>query len=506
MKIIFIVISLVLLLNSNLCAEEIQVHSVRDLIVLALENNIGLQVEEANIPSSSEDIAISQAVFDPELFALTQATKTTKPISSSLSLIDTSDTESLSGEVGVRKKYDSGLSATLSLESQWYESNDSSELLDPRYQTALNLSLTQPLLRNFGSEINRTDIQLGRKALTQADLAYQLQAQTLALNVESLVIRLASEMEITHLRQQAVALSDDLFAANRKRYDTGIIPITEVQEAETDLANRQLNLSLARQSLDLTREELARLINYSLDPGQLVTEPLSKQFDFTDYIDLAALLQTAKQKRLDLQSQQINIDRAQLQKNYADNQLKPQLDLQFVAGVNGLSGDERSVQQSRYAGSWWESAGGLSEADGYQWQIGLEFSMPLGNNAAKASYRKASITEKQARYRLLDREAQLKQELRQQLAVIKHSAEQVEIAERFQRLAETSLAQEKRRREEGLSDTFRIIIFQNNMIDAKVNYINALQQRQQARAKLNFITGTILEKHAILLQQQHKEM
>lgn len=112
---------------------------------------------------------------------------------------------------------------------------------------------------------------------------------------------------------------------------------------------------------------------------------------------------------------------------------------------------------------------------------------------------------KQANYRQRDVDTQLRSILQQQSINLKRAYDQVKIAERFERLAKLSLQQEQRRLEEGLSDTFRIISFQDNMITAQVGRINALIQYYSTAAQLSFYRGIILEQNNINLSQIAEE-
>ena len=397
--------------------------------------------------------------------------------------------------------------ANLSLNSEWSDDNDLSESLAPRYRTALNLQLTQPLLRNFGQSANTTNLRLAINRNTQADLQHRLQAQTLALQIELAAVKVAGEARIQILRRAAVTLATDLYAANKRRFDTGVIPVSEVQEAETALANRELSLSLARQAKELDFEGLNRLLNHVLssDFDSSPLYPFPVQLTALDLPTIEQMLAAARDKNISLQLAAVDIQNSEIERSYYRNQLKPQLDLTLQAGINGLSGDERSGANSRYEGSWFDSFSRAAESDGYQWGAGLEFSLPLGNRAAKSKLLQADLQRRQASYRQRDLETELRSELQQQVINLRRAFDQVKIAQRFEKLAELSLQQEQRRLEEGLSDTFRIISFQDNMINAKIDRINALIQYYAAAAQLSFTRGTILEKYRISLATAAEE-
>ncbi|MFK5925609.1 MAG: TolC family protein [Desulfuromusa sp.] len=490
-------------------AVEQSPQSIRALIALGLESNLGLQIDLIDTAKAAESINIEDSAFDNTLFATTGYWRSSIPYESSFSSASQSDSDQLSGEVGIRKRFKTGLTTSLSLDSEWVSDNDLSDDLDPRYRTALSLDLSQPLLRDLGTSVNTTRLAISRNQQRQVSLGYLLQAQNLILQLEAVARQLAAKTKIIHLRQQALDLAAELFVANQKRFKIGVIPVSEIQEAETALAARQLALSQAIQDRDLLFEDLNRQLNYRLST-EFSAEPLvnfDQTFEPIELPDFDQLLESAQQKRLELKINDYVVQNSSLQQNYLQNQLKPQLDLKFQAGINGLSGDERSsVVASRYSGDWLDSIGSMSAADGYHWRVGLEFSMPLDNRSAKSHYRQAKLQLKQDNYRQKDLQAMIKNDLLQQQVNISRTKEQLEITERFEVLAEKSLKQEQRRLQEGLSDTFRMIFFQQKMIEAKIERINAITRYHLALAQLDFAAGRIFERHNIILTNNTEEL
>ncbi len=482
--------------------------SVRELIIIGLEKNIGFQIEKLNIPIASTVVESNVARFDPELFAFAGYSEMTTPIASTLSLLESSESNALSAQAGLRKKFKSGLLAELAINTDWLENNDTTNALDPSYRSGLEINLTQPLFRDFGEKTNTSTLRIARNQRNQADLQHQLQAQTLALQIELLATQYAGQKEIVDLRTEAVALAEELYTANKRRFDTGVIPVSEVQEAETALANRELNLSLALQSKELNFENLNRLLNHSLTQrlGEQQLYSFATDQVAADLPEFGQLFNAAQDKNLNLQLAAIDTLNAEIQQDFYQNQLKPQLDLNLQAGLNGLSGDERDPSTpTRYAGAWGDSLSGAAEADGYYWSAGMQFSVPLGNRLAKANLQQANLLHRQSTYQQQDLKTELRSQLQQQVTNLQRAVEQVKIAARFEKLAKLSLHQEQRRQQEGLSDTFRVISFQDNMINAEIGRINALVQYYASLAQLNFTRGINLEQYNIVLSQQVEE-
>jgi outer membrane protein TolC len=481
---------------------------LKALIVLGLQNNLGLKVDRVAIESSRQGVAIEDAAFDPQIFANADYQQDQLPYEYTYDTVTEIETKEISAEVGISKRFESGLTASAVLTTQRIDSSYPSIDLDPYSRTYFSIELTQPLLRNYGSEINTTMKRISDNQRRVATLNYLLQAQSLALTLESSVYQLASDVEVVALRRQSEELALALCEMNRKRYEAGLAPVTEVQEAETALASRQLNLSLALEQYDIERKSLNRKLNNHLpvdfDPLALV--PPDAALNAEQY-EIAQLLDEARVKRIDFKISRIGIENSALNRTYQENQLKPQLDLSMNVGVNGLAGDDYGfVAGSVYDGDWFDSLSSMSDMDGFQFGVGVNFLMPLGNKAAKARVRQAEHEGRQEAYRLQDLEDQVRDELEQQLVLLQRAYQQLQLAERFASLAQKTLDQEQRKLEEGLSDTFRMITFQDSLIDAQINKINALTRYRAALATMAFLRGEIFQRHGIGFTENAQEI
>ena len=86
------------------------------------------------------------------------------------------------------------------------------------------------------------------------------------------------------------------------------------------------------------------------------------------------------------------------------------------------------------------------------------------------------------------------------------NGERFAIAERLQALADITLQQENRRLAEGLSDTFRVLTFQGNLIDARIERLSALIEYNKSLARYHQSVGTNLVRHGIVARIEQKEI
>jgi outer membrane protein TolC len=130
----------------------------------------------------------------------------------------------------------------------------------------------------------------------------------------------------------------------------------------------------------------------------------------------------------------------------------------------------------------------------------------LGNRAAEARYRRAGHEKRQALYGLKGLENTVETEVRNALTTVERGFERVQVAERFQQLADITLGQEMERLQEGLTDTFRILDFQAAVIEARLRKTNALVDFHQGLASLYRAMGANLERRGIVHTLENKEI
>lgn len=471
--------------------------SLNELIVLGLRANSQLQIDQLEVNKAHQAIVIEQATFDPEVFSLIEYEQGRSPFVSD-QFSGRMMTRQYQGVIGLRQRLTTGMTASARLMTERFSGFDASSTLDPRYRSSLVLELNQPLLRNAGRVANQTAIDRAGYQLQQTELGYLLHAQQLALQLEYALRRLALQRHIIELRKDALILAERLLEFNRRRFDEGLVAVTEIQGAEATLAQRNLLLAQARQEHDLLYEQLNRQLG-----GQLPADfnPVSLFADETVPAAIVSayplLLETARTKRLDRQIAQLSLASRQRQLDFYRQQLKPQLDLRLQAGLNGLAG--RQQTDTSYRGNWGDSFTSLSSADGYQWGVALEFSIPLGNRAAQSRQRQSQVTVQQEHYRISDLDLNIRTQIREGLVELNHALEQQSISAEFERLASIALRQEQRRLDEGLSDTFRLVSFQDNMIEARIARLQADTACHLAHANLIFVIGEIFDRYQIYL-------
>jgi len=499
------------------CKEDILVEArvltLQSALAGGIQYNLDLQVEELNIPISKEIVTVEKAEFDPVIEMGISSQEERTPTAIAFSSEDFDLYRETGGDIGIRKKFRFGLESQMSFKTNRSMNNSSVDALRPQYRNILLLDLTQPLLRDFGTGVNTANLRMSQNLVRQTVRGYMDRAQRIGEQIELVYYDLAEAQDILRYRIESRELARNLLRGNREKFEAGVVPITEVQQAETAVASRDEEVIFAQQQVEIVANRLRDLL------GIRPENPLYKEPFVTENIpgteqtfpDFEQTMASALEKRPDIQRQHLEITHQDIKLSYYANQRLPRLDLEATLGANGLSGGDRPTSfsgltvSSPQEGSYGDSLSRMSDADGYEWYAGLRFSYPLGNRATQARYRRAGLEKRQAVYGLKRLEEIAEKECKNSLVTVKRSLERVGVAERFEGLAQTTLNQEMERFKEGLSDTFRILDFQDDVIGAHIRKTEALVDFNQGLANLYRAIGTNLERFDIVAAMPEKK-
>lgn len=350
--------------------------SLDEAIALAVAGNLDLEVARLTPKIAEQQVVQAEAAFDGVFFADAdwQKLDTPQPAGTVPGLSSDLSQENFTLNTGVRQLLNSGGTIQLDTTIARNERVPSFFAVDEFYDADVLLSLNQPLLRNFGSDVTRSQIVLAKNA--EADAAERLRQamNELVNNVEQAYwnLDLARRQVLIQQRllDRTVAERDRL----EERADFDVSPV-RITEANSRVELRRADLIRVRAAVRNASDQLKRLINASdlaLADETLVL-PSDEPVDTAVRFSLLDAVTTALERRPELEQALLNIEDASVRQRLADNAVLPQLDLTAAIGLNGIDED-----------NWPDAYGELSEGDYVDYILGLSFEQPLGNREAKA--------------------------------------------------------------------------------------------------------------------------
>jgi len=512
--------------------------TLKECIALALENNTGLRIQMLNPIAATARTRFALSQFDPELYGNASKYRNTLPVSTISQFTNNSNPNApppaggpdiFQGQVqwnaGARKRLLTGGI----LDARWSNIRSSSDpsvvnVIVPQYLTGLNLSLDQPLLRDFGWRFSQLIVDVAAIGEEQAYYDYMAGVATLVANVERAYWDYVLAIENVRVQERGLELAKELLRQNEGRFKVGALPRTSVLESEAEVARREADLVTARAFQSITRDNLRALVNAKQhdDRALIMIEPADKPTVVAADINLEQSLQTAYTKRPELIAARLNVNGRQVERKIAENRLLPRFDLLAQIGLNGLGGSDTGAgvianptpggpptvigtANEQVLGGYSRSLALLTDGRYYEYLVGASLSIPIANAAAKAEYAQSKVNTEGARLSLQREEEDVTHEITEAVNNLKALLKSIEARRIARELAEENVRNQQARYDVGLATTKDLIDFQDRLTQAEREEILSLTAYNSQWAVLRRADGTILDAHDIVLERTDPE-
>jgi outer membrane protein TolC len=481
-------------------------------IALAIQNNTSLQVQRLNPVAASAEVRRARSVFDPALFATINRDRNTRLATTALTAgVDpTLFTQNFTLNAGVRKTLLTGGHVAVQFNNNRAKANPSlANPVVPLYTTSLILSLTQPLLQNFGWRYALLMVDIAQTAEQAAYHQYVAALTNLVAQVERAYWLLVLATENVRVQEQGLSLANELLRQNEGKYKVGSLPQTAVLEAKVDVASREALLIQARNGLDVARDNLRAVIN-AKDPDSaaiVMVEPADRPTIEPYHIDLERSLGAALAQRPELTAARFDLHARGLQRKVAQNQLLPQLNLVGNVGVNGLAGRDQNIQfggqpvvNPTVRGGYEDALGLLPDGRFYSYAIGATVEVPLDNAQAKAAYAQSNITLSQSKLTLQQLQETVTLEVKTAVSNLQSDLKSIEATRIARQLAEENVRNQKARYDVGLATTKDLLDYSDRLTRAQFAEVQALTTYNSDLAELRRVEGTLLSARNVVLE------
>lgn len=524
--------------------------TLEDCVALAIANNTQLQLDRLGPLGARVRIRQSQSVFDPAVFASANLDRTRRESSSYREIVDataedgtpipidqidtgalgfflgpeTTEQHRFNGNIGLRKLLITGAQMQAQWRNQRKGSNSPFQALYPEYTSELELSLNQPLLRDFGLNFTTLQVRIAENASQAAGRQYEAALSNLVKRVEMAYWLLVGTRENVSVTELGLQVANELLRQNEGKFNVGTVPRTSVLEARADVARREADLIQANKLHTNARDALRAILNVAR-PGTdslVIVEPIDPPTVQQIPVDLDQSLQTALERRAELAAARLNLKGASMELKMAENQLLPRLDAVGLIGMNRLGGDSNRtttpfdqptasgdittvniVTQSPYGNSYGDTL--KFKDDFYSYAAGLVLEIPLDNAAAKAQYQQTRIGAEQTRLSLRQLQEAVTAEVKKAINDAQADTKAIEATRLARELAEENVRNQQARFEVGLGTTKDLLDFQDQLTQARAEEVRALTQYRIDLAELRRVEGTLLRAHNVEIAQQPEE-
>ncbi|MGN6182597.1 MAG: TolC family protein [Thermoanaerobaculia bacterium] len=472
--------------------------SLNDAVANTVSKNLNIDLQRFEHRISGEEIVRQYGIFDPVAEA-----------SLNQSFAERTSVTALAGGAGRSTTLDFGWSHFLPTGATYTVNFDNTRStstgpfvsFSPSYETGLRFGATQPLLRDFGLDINRRNINIARNNLGISREAFRNVLNDTALLVETAYLDLVYARRNVEVVKETLFLARDQSRITQIRIDVGASAPLDILQPRVQIAQTEETLIRAVASVREAEDRLRQLMNLPLSEWDRPIIPIDT-FDYQPLnIDVASAINRAYTQRPEITQEELRTSNARINLLFARNQTLPALDLNLGYGLAGVAG--RTLDQSGNPDPEIRSTGytsafeNLFQRDFPSWNIGLSFSMPLRRIGARAAARQAELQLQ---------ESQISQDLtRQNIAIevrnaardVDASARAIEAARAAREAAESNVDAERKRYENGMTTNFQVLQVQQQLSDARRTELQSIIGYASARARFNAATGDILAQRGI---------
>ncbi len=474
--------------------------SLVDAWSMALARNLDLQVGRFDVAIADADVQRSVGIFDPVLNAGVNGDSTTSPSASVLEGAAVPESRNTRFNLGIGALLPTGTQLSLNGRTTRSETNSEFAFVNPSWTTNLTAGLTQPLLRDFGTLVNRAGLILAQNGREQTAVGFELSVINVMQNVELAYWDLAAARAAIRVRQQSLDLADQLLGETRERVNVGTSAPIDLVQSEATVAARQQDLIVARNQAGNAEDTLKAVLGFDT-PVEWMTPLETTEQAETDRLEpaLAEAIRTALAHRPELLQQELSIDALEINERLARNATLPSLNLNAQYGFSGLGGTLNEAEpipqalKSGFSDSW----NSVTGWDFPAWALGVTFSMPIGNNEAEATLVRRRWELQQGEARLRSMQQMIIQQVRVAVRALSDGAANIDAALASVELAERNLEAEQTKFDNGLSTNFQVLQIQEDLAQAQLTLIQAYLSYRRAMSGYRVATGSLLTEHGI---------
>jgi outer membrane protein TolC len=424
-----------------------------DIVVLAVANNRTIKNAYLERIAQRQDLAVAEDKFAPDF---------TPTLSTSMASSGSGATTTTNG-VGLEAKMKIPTGGELSF---GFTGN-----VTPR------ISFNQPLLRGFGVDVNSASIKTAR--LTEKSNVLGLKS-TLTNTITDAIQayrNLLRAQERLKIEQLSLKSAQEILEINRVLIESSRLAPVEIIQSQTAIANRQVSLVAAQNSLESTKLALLQLLDIDQNTN-IVAAEIPKASPVT--LDANKIKQLALLNQPEYLQAQLNQDIAIL------NLLEAKNNRGWDLGLN-IS---------------YDNTGNNATPDV---RAGLTFGKTLGDLTEEQRFQRSRVNLLQTENNLKEQRESLEIQVTDRIRDVNLNFKQVELARQARESSERQLEIEREKQKLGRgSGVFEIVSLENSLVEARNAELNATIEYLNALTNLDRTVGTTLDTWLLRIETNKK--
>lgn len=500
-KWINLVIGLLIVGNFLIAAEEQKKElSLKEAIYYTLKNNLELQIQMTEAEYARKTLKIDKAIFIPTLQVNALTSENNSPTEGVLSgARDVATNQGKSLEIGLTQRLPFGGFLNFDIYNQKSESNSIFSNPNPSLYAQAQLTLNQPLLKNFGLTATKQAIYISANNLHISREQLRENILNRIYTVEEAYWNLVYAYQNLETTKMALQRSRDLLKQNEIKVRVGSAAPIEILTAKADVAMNESQLIIAEQSIQTSEEQLKRILNMSKENYTIV--PTEKPEIGKIEVDLEGFLAEGLKNRPDVERAKLNLENSRIGVKYARNQALPELNLSALYYTTGRGGDIIIYKpgKSPFLPDFDpltdieridKKTIGAAMEDVFKrlyknFRVQLSLNMPLSFSLEKARLAQAKIIMQRAELNLKNVENTVYSEVKEAIKALEAHSKLVEAYKIAVELQGERLKAEEKKLSVGLSTNFIVLDYQRQFANAQTQALRSVIDYNLTLARIN---------------------
>jgi outer membrane protein TolC len=462
--------------------------SLDEAIALAIANNQDLNVAVNAAEASQYTLTASQGIFDPVLAGFANRNHQEQPASSQLqgAAVGIADTYNFGGNVSQLAPW--GGTFAIGTTGGWLNTNSQFYQVNPSYTAALQFTVSEPLLRNFGMTATKWQIWTARNSRDATYQTFVRSIQSGVNNVEQAYWDLVYAYQNLEVNKESLRIAQDLNRITRIKIDVGSLAPIDITQTEVGIATAEQNIITAEGQIGDAEDRLRRILNIDPVVVKLAIVPTDEVRAEPTVLDADAGARAAVVTRPEVLVQAYTTDSQKILFEYWSNQVLPAVNLVGSFGNAGLDGTITlpGPPPETIVNGLGSAYGQVTARDFKNWSIGLNVSYPIFNRYAQGQRGAAKYLWESNRALLTTTQQNVILEVRTAGRQVDTARQQIVATGKGRELAEKNLDAEKKKFDNGMTTSFQVNQIQLDLSSAKTRELQALVVYRKAVAAYHY--------------------
>jgi outer membrane protein len=389
----------------------------------------------------------------------------------------------------------------------YLKENSPSDILNPAVGPHMDITVVQPLLRGYGIKLNDRGIRIAQVNTTGSLEVFRGRLLDLVAGVLNQYWGFVSANDELQARRRALQFTQKFYEDTQKEIIGGSIPRVELPRAEAELAKRRQDVLIAEQSLSLQaislKANLTRTPDPALDAAEIVALDQIQVPDQDDFPPLRQLVATAMAKRPDVAVSKFRDETAAMNLPGTTNPLLPNLTGAVQTYNRGVAGTPQAGQDANpyFVGGYGTALSQVFRRNFPNTIENLSFTASLKNRQAQADYGLDQLQFVQAQLSSQKDSNAIIVDISARLSALRQSRARYSVARDTRALQEQLLAADQKKFSSGIATFNDIITDQRALVTAQISEVTAAATYARARVSLDQTLGESLERNHITLNE-----